>query len=47
MNKMTQIIIAHRLETIRDCDRIVVLQNGNIVEEGSYSQLIKKNGYFA
>ena len=43
----TRVIIAHRLSTIRNCDRILVLDDGHIVEEGSYDELIKKNGYFA
>ncbi len=43
----TRIVIAHRLSTIRHCDRIVFLHQGKIVEDGSYDQLIEKNGYFA
>ena len=43
----TRIVIAHRLSTIRHCDRILVLDGGRIIEEGSYEQLIRKNGYFA
>jgi len=45
--KCTRIVIAHRLSTIRNCDRILVLDKGKIVEEGSYDQLIEKNGFFA
>ncbi|WP_242602184.1 ABC transporter ATP-binding protein [Legionella nagasakiensis] len=46
-NKTTVIAIAHRLSTIRHMDRIVVMEEGNIVEEGSFNQLMnKKNGYF-
>lgn len=40
-------MIAHRLSTIRHCDRILVLDNGSITEEGTYEELIGKNGYFA
>ena len=43
----TRIVIAHRLSTIRNCDRILVMDNGGIAEEGSYEELIRRNGYFA
>ena len=43
----TRIVIAHRLSTIRHCDRILVLEGGSIVEDGSYEELIEKNGRFA
>ena len=43
----TRIVIAHRLSTIRHCDRIIVLDGGRIVEDGTYEDLIEKNGYFA
>ena len=43
----TRIVIAHRLSTIRNCDRILVMDQGAIIEEGSYDELIAKNGYFA
>ena len=36
----TRITIAHRLETIRQCDRIIVLGNGRVVKEGTYDELI-------
>ena len=42
----TIIIIAHRLETIKDVDNIFVLNEGKIVEEGKYQELLDKNGYF-
>jgi NHLM bacteriocin system ABC transporter ATP-binding protein len=45
--KCTRIVIAHRLSTIRQCDRIIVLDKGKIVEDGSYDELIAKNGFFA
>ena len=45
--KCTRIVIAHRLSTIKNCDRILVLNEGKILEEGTYEQLIDKNGYFA
>ena len=43
----TRIVIAHRLSTIKQCDRIIVLDKGHIIEDGSYDELIEKNGYFA
>ena len=45
--KCTRIVIAHRLSTIRHCDRILVLDKGRIAEDGTYEQLIAKNGLFA
>ncbi|MBQ0101718.1 MAG: ATP-binding cassette domain-containing protein [Firmicutes bacterium] len=45
--KCTRIVIAHRLSTIRHADRIIYLDKGKIVEDGSYDELIEKNGYFA
>ncbi|MBO4424665.1 MAG: ATP-binding cassette domain-containing protein, partial [Spirochaetales bacterium] len=42
----TRIVIAHRLSTIRHCDRILVLDGGRIAEEGTYDELVKKNGIF-
>ena len=43
----TRIVIAHRLSTIRHCDRILVIDGGHIIEDGTYDELIEKNGYFA
>ena len=42
----TRIDVAHRLSTIQKCNRILVLENGKIAEEGAYSDLIKKDGIF-
>ena len=43
----TAIVIAHRLATIRECDRILVLQHGRLVEEGTHNALIALNGLYA
>jgi ABC-type bacteriocin/lantibiotic exporter with double-glycine peptidase domain len=43
----TQIIIAHRLSTVRHADIILVLDQGGIVESGSHAQLLAKQGYYA
>lgn len=43
----TRIIVAHRLSTIQNCDRILVLDGGVIAEEGTYEELVAKNGLFA
>lgn len=43
----TSIVIAHRLSTIQKMDRIIVLDNGKIVEDGSHDQLIKQKGLYA
>ena len=45
--KCTRIVIAHRLSTIRNCDRILLIDGGRIVEQGTYRELIDKNGMFA
>ncbi len=44
--KCTRIVIAHRLSTIRQCDRIIVLDNGSIAEDGTFEELMAKNGIF-
>lgn len=43
----TRIVVAHRLSTIRNCDRILVIDNGAVIEDGTYDSLIEKGGYFA
>lgn len=43
----TRIVVAHRLSTVKNCDRIMVVDDGAIAEEGTYDELIAKNGLFA
>ncbi|WP_031553539.1 ATP-binding cassette domain-containing protein [Oribacterium sp. FC2011] len=45
--RCTRIVIAHRLSTILNCDRILVMDEGRFIEEGTYEELLKKNGVFA
>jgi len=47
MNGRTSIVIAHRLSTIAKLDRIIVLDDGKIIEQGSHSELINRNGMYA
>ena len=51
MDKLTEgktsFIIAHRLSTIKNADLILVMKDGNIVEQGKHNELIKKNGFYA
>ena len=47
MRGRTSFIIAHRLSTIRDADLILFMKDGDIVEQGSHNELMKKQGYYA
>src|SRR5690606_32309313 len=47
MKGRTSIVIAHRLSTISHLDRIIVMENGAIIEDGAHTALIKKNGQYA
>ena len=42
----TRVVVAHRLSTVRHCDRILVVDGGRIAEEGSYDELLAKGGLF-
>ena len=43
----TSFIIAHRLSTIKNADLILVMNHGNIIEQGNHEQLMEKNGFYA
>ena len=45
--KETGFVIAHRLSTIRDADLILVMRDGDIVEQGTHDQLIEAGGFYA
>ena len=46
MKSHTVLIVAHRLSTIKNVDRILVFEKGEIVQEGKYDELSQKEGYF-
>lgn len=47
MENRTSFVIAHRLSTIKDADVILVVKNGDIIEQGNHEKLLKKNGFYA
>lgn len=47
MKERTSFVIAHRLSTIRDADLILVMRDGDIVEQGTHEELLEKNGFYA
>ena len=47
MQGRTTFIIAHRLSTVRRCDRILVLRDGTIAERGTFAELMERGGIFA
>ena len=47
MQDRTTLVIAHRLSTVQSCDRILVMDNGRIVEEGTHEHLVEQGGLYA
>lgn len=47
MQNRTSIVIAHRLSTIQKADTIIVMQKGQIVEQGTHDELLAKNGTYS
>ena len=47
MKVRTSFVIAHRLSTIRDADLILVMKDGDIIEQGTHDALLKQNGFYA
>jgi ATP-binding cassette subfamily B protein len=47
MKNKTSFVIAHRLSTIKDADLILVMDQGNIIEQGTHKELMKKKGFYA
>ena len=46
MAARTSIVVAHRLSTAREADRIIVLNRGQIIETGTHSELMQRNGFY-
>ena len=47
MKGRTSFVIAHRLSTIKDADVILVMKDGDIIEQGNHESLLNKNGFYA
>ena len=47
MRGRTAILISHRVSTVRQADRIVVLEHGAVVEQGTHAELVQAGGYYA
>ncbi len=47
MEGRTSFVMAHRLSTIRNADLILVMKDGNIIEQGNYQELMSQNGFYA
>jgi ATP-binding cassette, subfamily B, bacterial len=47
MQDRTTLVIAHRLATVLSCDRILVMEQGRIVEQGTHASLVAANGLYA
>ena len=47
MQGRTSFIVAHRLSTIRTADLILVMKDGNIIEQGTHSSLLEQNGFYS
>lgn len=47
MEGRTSFIVAHRLSTIKEADMILVMKDGNMIEQGNHEELLKKNGFYA
>ena len=43
----TMLFISHRLSSVKNCDKVFMLENGTLIEEGTHTELMKKNGSYA
>jgi ATP-binding cassette subfamily B multidrug efflux pump len=47
LKEKTSLVIAHRVSTVKECDQIIVLDNGTIIEQGTHEQLVEKDGWYS